>query len=235
MALCHEGMDHREDALRLCDQLIRDFHYDKAMILKARLITIPSDPPQEIYNDFDENTAWPSSLESVPRKAPLKTTRKPTPKNTLGWKIVACILYVALTTGLPLCALLLAQGETVLPGASPTLFPGRLAAILIVFVITSSGFMTFFFVKENLTLPHRAQLLNITEMLLLAFFWLIPMAGWATALMVTWKRYRLSKAQCLMLLIAVVMLYCYAVGITAFALGMTSLHDVYMELRAGYG
>ncbi len=235
MALCHEGLDNREDALRLCDQLIREFHYDKAMILKARLITIPSDPPRDIDDGFDENTSWPAKLESVATNTPSRKTRTPAPKNALGWKVAPCIPYAMLATGLPFFVLLFAQAETTVPGASPTLFPGRLAAILSAFMILASGVTTFFLVKENHTLPHRAQLLNITEMLLLALFWIIPMAGWATALMVSWKRYRLSKSRCLMLLIAVVVLYGYALGITAFALGMTSLHDVYMELRAGYG
>lgn len=236
MALCHEGLDERDEALRLCDRLIRRYACDKAVILKARLITIPSDPPPDATAGFDAelSSVWPAALEAAAEQS-RRAPAPPPPAGSPGLYVFCGIFVLMLLMLLPVFVLFFAQAETAVPGASPTLFPGRLLVIGAVFIYLAAAATTACFVRGAGTRRDRAAPSRPAGIALAAAPWMVPVLGWGLALVILRRQYRLSLPRLLLLGVVMLLLHLAALALITAVLSVTAPYELLMELRAGYG
>lgn len=230
MALCLERLERRDEAVSLCDRLVHEYHFDKAVILKARLITTPSDPPAEAV-DNDMQVVWPASMDIEP---PLQA--KPLPQRTHQQSASVWYLAagggVALTLALFLLAtLFLAQADNVVPGALPTLFPERL--LLFYGMAIFLGAMTIVYCSTRTEQKHSTTL-ALTAACCGALF-LLPLFGWLLAAFILHKQFELEKQKIAIITAASVGLWALYAATAAYALNLTTVQSIYFELMAGYG
>ena len=230
MALCLERLEQRDEAVSLCDRLVREFHFDKAVILKARLITTPSDPPEEAVAE-GMTVVWPSSMdmESPLRAKPLP--QKSVQQSSSAWYLAAAGGIAVLLVLFLLATLFLAQADTVVPGALPTLFPARL--LLFYGMAIFLGATTIVYCSARTEQKHSTSL-AITAACCGTLF-LLPLFGWLRAAFILHKQLEFEKQKNAVITVAAIGLWAlYAVS-AAYALNLTTVQSIYMELMAGYG
>ena len=228
MALCLERLERQEEAIRLCDRLIREFHFDKALILKARLVTTPTDAEKAAANE-DRRNAWPQSfdVQGQSQMQVVVDAQKATPTR---WYGIAAIGISGALIFFLLTVKYIAQADTVVPGALPTLFPMRL---LFLFILTLIAEVTvIFYCNAKLQRQHTGMLLTS---LICGVLFLLPFPGWLLTTWILRKRFHVGSAP--IMLITVVSLGCclLTAWLGAYMLDLTDPLRIFMELKAGYG
>jgi len=230
MALCLERLDRRDEAVALCDRLVREFHFDKAVILKARLITTPSDPPEEALDD-GRAMVWPASMDIEPARR-VKPASKTTPQqSSTGWYGMAGVGVVILLVLFLLATVFFAQADTVVPGALPTLFPARLMLCYGIAIFTGAAFIIYCSARAE---QKHSNMLALTATLCGAAF-LMPLLGWLLAAWIIHTRFEFETRKSVTVTTASIGLWLLYAVTAAYALDLTTFHSIFMELMAGYG
>ncbi len=224
IALCLERLERRAEAVSLCDRLVREFHFDKAVILKARLITTPT-------ANEDRGNGLPQTFDIQEQnhiQAAVAVGEAYTPAR---WYATAAIGIAGALAFFVLAVNYLAQADTVVPGALPTLFPMRLLVIFVLTVITE---VTLIFYCSAKLQQQNGDMLLLTSMICGVLF-CIPFPGW---LLTTWiLRKHFHNEYLPIILISALSLGCclLTVWLGAYTLDLTDPLRIYRELEAGYG
>ncbi len=235
-ALCLERLERRVEAVRLCDRLVREHHYDKAVILKARLITTPSDPPPGANEDEAATIcAWPTRADILKTEPERHQIPTPTTAANFSWIAGMGIVVCAFLALLPVLIIFFAQADTTVPGALPTLFPGRVVIVYGITLCSAISVIIFcvVIVDHNVSISPRRVFLGATACGGLVA--LLPGPGWLAAVAILYKGFGLSLLKSTGLVVVGLGVQLIAVAIILYTLDITSIHSVYMELRAGYG
>lgn len=224
MALCLEGLERLEDAVQLCDRLIREFHYDNAVILKARLVTTPT-------ANEDRGNGWPRTLDIQEQNHIQSAVAVGEAHTPARWYAVAAIGISGALAFFVLAVNYLAQADTVVPGALPTLFPMRLLTFFILTVIAEVA--VIFYCSAKLQ-QQNGDMLLLRSMICGVLF-CIPLPGW---LLTTWilRKHFQNEYRLIALITALAFGCCLLTAwIGAYTLDLTDPLRIYRELEAGYG
>ncbi len=229
MALCLEGLEQREEAIRLCDRLVEAFHYDKAIILKARLITKPDESSAAATRELAV-PAWPERLDIAACATALAASAPvhPTKARHYWFSGLAVCSLVALFL---LLVIFFAQADTTMPGASPTLFPGRLLSFML-----CTAFLVSCVILGSCLLDEKQSIKTAVPLYLLSsFLILVPIAGWLPAAYLLRKHFGLEM-QTILVLTGCVLGVCLFMAVSvSWLLNLNGFIDIYRELEAGYG
>ena len=124
-----------------------------------------------------------------------------------------------------------AQADTVVPGALPTLFPIRL---LFLFILTVSAGGTLIIYCGSKILQQPTSMRFIT-CLGCSILFLIPFPGWLVMVWVLYRRLHVAFSSIILLILLSVAFCLLTVWLGAYMLDLTDLQRIYMELKAGYG
>jgi len=229
-ALCLERLDRRDEALALCDRLVLEHHHDRAVILKARLITTP-ESPEEYQKRQGIDAGWPE--EKI--FAAAANAAHPLYAAPYAWYVAAVVCCAAVMTSLFAFTLVFAQAETVVPGAMPTLFPARLLAGCCIAAFASASAMVFCFAGAEPRRKDASMRAALLKSVCIGVLCLIPVFGWFAAATVMRRRVGFSLLKSVLILSLILALQLLVLAIAAWALGLTGMTDIYMELVAGYG
>ena len=230
MALCLERLERQKESAHLCDRLIREFHFDKALILKARLITTPGEPEKE---SIDKNTVlvWPESMgvELLPQGGPPpKITDQSS--STIEYVMMGIAVLITFILFL-LAAFFFAQGDTVVPGAQSTLFPARLLLFYGSTIFAAATIIIYGSAK--ITKKNSTPSVGIT--LTCGILFLFPFPGWILVPFIMCKYLEIDLKNSILITVLSIT-YCVLTVVTAaHVLELTTLKSIYLELVAGYG
>ncbi len=238
MALCLERLDKRDEAVGLCNQLVREHHYDKAIILKARLITTPSDPPPGSHSSHvpvEDRLAWPSYADVF--AAPPSAVKPVAPALVSPlWRVCAVgIMALAALVLLPLLVVVFAQAEVSVPGALPTLYPGRVLFLSIcVFAVAT---MVFLWCEAQMDafVKRSGSLRIFIAAVSVAGCSVFPVIGWVAMLLGMCKGLGFSATKSIGILVFIVAMQMASFFVMAYSLGVADVWSIYLELKAGYG
>lgn len=231
MALCMEKLGRFEQALALCEGLIACFHDDRAMILKARILTTPGAEDQQ--QRMPAPPPWPDSPM-------LKGGTYPgIPSLSLAagaaWKTLAVFSLAAGTFLFPFLITTYAQDSFTTPGVLPTLYPGRLLGLYALAIFLTLYLPLALWLYQCGAWTYRSAAVNLFDIALLLVFSMIPVFGWGITPVIWVKRYRQTPLQAAGMLVILLGVHLAMAWAVLALLGLASPELLWRELRAGYG